>query len=458
VIALLSLQEAYIRAGFGEREYHNTTNLNAVGALVLTGVVLAAVSLKRRHALLPLLLLSSAVPTGQRVAILTLDFNLIRLALLAYAARVLVRGEYRGFRTRRCDQLVLAWLSTRMVAYVALHASTGAFIFQAGQLYDFLGLYFVARLYLRTQADVLRAWRWFAMLSLPVAALFLVEQSSGRNLFSALGGVPEFTNIREGRLRCQGPYEHPILAGAYWAMLVPGFLGMARSTSRAIKRAGRVGLGCALIVIIACSSSTPLIGVAAGLGLAACFTARRHAREALLAFGGLLVLVHFARERPVWQLIAEVGVVGGSTATYRYRLIDAFIRNWSEWFLIGTKGTAHWGRFLYDLTNQYVVEGVRGGILTLILFVWTLSSSLRRSWSMSLSRGVQRAQRLVTWHTAAALGGAAVMFLGISITHSNQTVLVLMFLIAATQAGRAGAGRPKTAAPRAGASDAAPQA
>ena len=112
MIALLSLQEAYIRAGFGEREYHNSTNLNAVGALVLAGVVLAAVSLKRRHALLPLLLLSSAVPTGQRVAILTLDFNLIRLALLAYAARVLVRGEYRGFRTRRCDQLVLAWLST----------------------------------------------------------------------------------------------------------------------------------------------------------------------------------------------------------------------------------------------------------------------------------------------------------------------------------------------------------
>jgi hypothetical protein len=439
---VLALQQAYIRAGFGEREYHNATNLNAVGALAVLVAIAAALRLGRTRALFPLLILACFVPTGQRVAILTLDFNLIRLLLLAYGARILIRGDFGLIRWNLADRLILCWAACRLMAYTTLHASSKAFVFQAGQLYDFLGLYFVARTYLRTWDDVRRAFRLLAVISVPVAGLFMVEHTSGRNLFSAMGGVPEFTTIRDGRLRCQGPYEHPILAGAFWATLIPLFIGLARSTMRGDKRRGLAGVTCSLIVVFACSSSTPLIGLGTGCALSLAFALRRHAATALAVLTAGLTVVHFAREAPVWQLIAKAGVVGGSTATYRYRLIDAFIRNWSEWLLVGTKGTAHWGYYLFDLTNQYVVEGVRGGSATLLCFMLVLAVCLRRAWRRSIGRGAPMSARHLCWHTTAALGGMAVMFLGISITHSNQTTMVLMLLLAATQA-RPGAARSR---------------
>ena len=431
---MLALQEAYIRAGFGERDYHNATNLNAVGAAALALAMVAALRVKRRNALAPLLVLACSVSTGQRLAIFTLDFNLIRLLLLAYAARVVIRREASSLRWRTTDRLVLIWAASRLAAYTLLHASSGAFIFQAGQLYDFLGLYFVARIYLRNWTEVRRAFRLLAMVSIPVAAFFLVEQATGRNLFSALGGVPEFTVIRDGRLRCQGPYEHPILAGSFWATLVPVFLGLARCSDPQDRWKGLAGVTCSLVIVVACSSSTPLIGLFSGVGLAALYSLRSTAPSALVGLTLALTVIHFVRDAPVWQLIAKAGVVGGSTATYRYRLLDAFIRNWSEWLLVGTKGTAHWGYYLFDLTNQYVVEGVRGGIATLAAFFAVLWTSLRQAWTESLRRRAFTSAKLHWWHVTAALGGMSVMFLGISITHSNQTTMVLMLLLAGTQA------------------------
>ena len=38
---------------------------------------------------------------------------------------------------------------------------------------------------------------------------------------AAMGGVPEITVVREGRLRCQGAFAHPILAGCFWAEQLP---------------------------------------------------------------------------------------------------------------------------------------------------------------------------------------------------------------------------------------------
>lgn len=440
-MSLFAIQDAYIRAGFGEREFHNSTNLNPVGAVVLVSAVLAVLLLSRRHALWPLLAMSSAVPTGQRVAVLTLDFNLIRLVLLAYGVRILIRGERLASRLTLTDRLLIGWLACRICAYTALHGTTGAFVYQAGQLYDFLGIYFVARVYMRTPTEVRTTWNRLAMVSLPVALLFLVEMNTARNLFSAMGGVPEFTAIRDGRLRCQGPYEHPILAGAFWAMLLPVFAGLARTRTRSLRTAGRIGLACSLLIIFACASSTPLIGVVVGLGLAAALPIRSWAPQGLLMLAGALLVIHFIREPPVWQLIAKAGVVGGSTAIYRYRLLDAFIRNWSEWLIIGTKGTAHWGFYLFDLTNQYVVEGVRGGLVTLALFLAGLASGIRTAYRSSISRVLQSRDRMLSWHAVAALGGTAVMFIGISITHSNQTTMIMLLLLASTQT-RRGAAKP----------------
>ena len=49
-------------------------------------------------------------------------------------------------------------------------------------------------------------------------------------------------------------------------------------------------------------------------------------------------------------------------------LIDNAIRHYREWIFIGTNSTAHWGHNMMDITNQFIGEGVNGGIIPLILF------------------------------------------------------------------------------------------
>ena len=70
---------------------------------------------------------------------------------------------------------------------------------------------------------------------------FLIESQTGRNLFSAFGGVPVLTDMREGKLRCSGAFGNSILAGCFWASLMP--LMVARGFQQgANRRVGGVGV------------------------------------------------------------------------------------------------------------------------------------------------------------------------------------------------------------------------
>ena len=57
---------------------------------------------------------------------------------------------------------------------------------------------------------------------------------------------------------------------------------------------------------------------------------------------------------------------------HRFKLIQSSIDNFQEWWLCGIPSTAHWGYFMFDVTNQYVLEGVRSGIVAMIAFIWML--------------------------------------------------------------------------------------
>lgn len=416
--------DAYIKAGFGERAYHNATNVHALGIAALFVACVWAMSSRRSTALRPMLALATFVPTGQRIAIATLDFNLIRLLLLAYVARVLVRREWTSVRWTKVDSAVMAWCGLGFLGYVIRRGDLSGLIYKSGATYDALGLYWVCRVYIRNLADVRRTVAFLGFLGITISFFFLLEKTTGRNAFSMFGGVPEFTKVREGRLRCQGAYEHPILAGTNWSALLPLFLTALPSTRL------RIGATAAtLAIVIACASSTPLLGVAAGICLWALYPARRFSPQAIAAAVAAGFVIHFAREAPVWQLIAKASIVGGSTGYHRYALVNAFILRWQEWFVVGTSSTAHWGYFLFDLANQYVKEGVVGGFAAFAAFLSALGLGFSQLWKASLSFRGTSLDRRTAWGLVAALGAFSVMFIGISITHSNQVMLTFMFLL-----------------------------
>jgi hypothetical protein len=129
---------------------------------------------------------------------------------------------------------------------------------------------------------------------------------------------------------------------------------------------------CSLIIVYATASSTPVMAVCAAALGGAMFVLRKHMQLVRIASVMLLVLLAIVMQMPVWYLVTKFSPVGSSAAWFRGFLIDRAIFNIGEWWLAGTASTAHWGWGMQDVTCQYVLEGVSGGLLTLGLFVATI--------------------------------------------------------------------------------------
>ena len=65
----LAIAEAYVREGFGTREFFNQTTVHPVGLAVLGVLSLLTCIVNRRYMLLPLLALACVVSQGQRIVI-----------------------------------------------------------------------------------------------------------------------------------------------------------------------------------------------------------------------------------------------------------------------------------------------------------------------------------------------------------------------------------------------------
>lgn len=348
--------------------FFNQTTLHPLGLAAIVILGCAMLLLPRRLALLPMIVMACFIAPAQRLVIFTLDFDLLRLMILFGWLRVLLKDEVRGMIWKPIDTAILAWGICGTIAYTILYGTFAAIINRLGWMFDAVGMYFLFRWLIRDWSDLNWLIRGFIVVSLPVAAAFVVERMTSQNVFAIFGGVPAITLIREGRLRCQGAFAHPILAGCFWAALMPLF-----AAQWWIARKGKVwamvGLFTSSVIVVTCSSSTPVAAVLFGILGACLFPLRSQMR--LVRWGVVCTILglHIVMKAPVWHLISRVDLVGGSTGWHRYHLIDQAINHVGEWCLIGTRSTAHWGGGLADVTNQYVLQAVQGGALKLCLFL-----------------------------------------------------------------------------------------
>lgn len=352
--------------GFG-----NQTLAHPLGLAVLAVLCVITLVVPRNRMILPLLILTVLIPSAQRIVIAGLDFSFLRVLVLVGCTRLLARGEMRGLQWTRLDILFAAWLLASTVVYVVREQTAAAAIFRAGTIVEGLGLYFYCRAALRSWTDLDVLARAIAIVAVPTALFFAIEWLTGRNLFSIFGGVPEFTWVREGRLRCQGSFQHPIIAGVFWATLIP-FVASRWWDPRFSRGFVALGVGCMLFTVAASASSTPIIAVlfmcAISLMYAVRFSLHWVRRAAVVTAVGL----HLLMNAPVWHLVSRIDVVGGSTGYHRYLLIDAAINRFHEWWLLGSHSTEHWGFMMKDATNVYIVEAVRGGLISLLLLLAVL--------------------------------------------------------------------------------------
>jgi hypothetical protein len=414
---------------------YGATNLHPlviVFMICMTGLTLAS---RRSAVVFAVLAICVLMPMEQRVVIGGLDFSMLRLIMIVAWTRVLVKGEYRGFRMGELDWLFLAWAFSASLFYV-LRVGPGGIVYRLGVSFDSLTAYFLIRMLVRTRGEVLLLWRHLAWVVVAVSPFFLYEATAHHNVFGMFDYAGfEPVEIRDGRARSQGPFSHAILAGTFGAVVMPVFVGIFRGRRNQRILFGSACVG-ATIITVASGSSGPVIAWAVGAFGWSIWRFRKYMRPMLWGLVGLAVVIHFVREKPLWHLIARLSSLTGGTGYHRYYLIDAFIRNFSEWALVGTSNTAHWGYGLQDTTNRYVAEGVSGGLVTLVLFIVVLRTSfvqLRRA-RLVFERleGPKSLSAPFAWGCSVSLAAHCVSF--ISVAYFGQMAQFFVLFVATVPA------------------------
>jgi len=416
--------------------------LTPLGAALAVLSAILILTLPRRVALLPILAGVVFLPIGQSLQVAGLDFYLFRLVLLAALIRITLRGEAAAVGWCRLDTLVLVWAIVCLVFGSLSHPGLSAFITLSGVLYNGLASYIVTRALVRDRGEFVTQLRFLALMIVPLTALMGLEKATGRNLFSVLGGVNEITLVRDGEVRAQGPFQHPILAGTFGATLLPLVLGLARMRSPRLRWRGIVGSVCALGITVAAASSGALLAAMTSVVALCVWPMRRSLRLVRVGLLLLLLVLQAGMSRPLWWIFDTIGSITGGTGWHRSYIIDAAIRHWREWILVGTPVTAHWGGYPpppndpnnIDITNQFIVEAVSGGALRLILFVtiiWTCFKSLGVAFRGR--RRIHPQTEWLAWATGVALLAHCIAFF--SIAYFDQLVFFWFWLLSVVAAG-----------------------
>lgn len=414
-------------------EKYNETHIDPVALILTLAMGVVMLFIRRDRAIVPVLLVACLVTNAQRIVVGGLDFSMLRIVVLFGWARVLSRGETAHYRFHLLDSVLPIWLALGTVAYVlGPRGSVDAFVQRLGVVFDAAGIYFLFRVLLRDLRDVSRTVEAFSWIALAMVVPMVIENLTGRNLFAPLG-VPELTRIRDGRLRCQASFSHPIMAGNFGAstaaLVVALWLGYPRQRIR-----HSAALASATAITILSASAGPLMALVAAASGWALWRYRRFMAFFRWGAVAVLVVIHFVREKPVWHLIGRLSSITGGEGHHRVRLITAFFNHFGEWWLLGTGTTRHWmGSGSRDITNQYLLEGIRGGLATLLCFIAilvvgfrTVGQSVRRALgSKNMPPRECRRAALLAWGLGVCLAVHSVAFIGVSYFGQLQSILYL---------------------------------
>jgi hypothetical protein len=324
-----------------------------------------------------------------------------RLLVVAGVVRVVFRAEARDFAFHTIDKVIVSLAVWSFVAYVSVWGTGQSVIFQLGRTFDIFGLYFLFRVYVSSPEDLRIMVKTLALACAVFAGFMTIEAVTGRNILNVLGGLPEGVWLRKGRLRCRATFGHPISAGIFGASLIPLWLaGLARGSSFRILAI--VGLVSCTIMTLTSASSSSVLTFAAGIFAFFLWRFRQHL--SLMRWGVLFTLIalHMVMKAPVWALLQRVNMVGGSTGNYRYRLVDNFINSFSQWWFVGLKDPEEtFG--MWDLCNQFVLEGIRGGLLRLALFSIVLALCFRVVGRVVRLLEQDRPRAILAWSMGAML-------------------------------------------------------
>jgi hypothetical protein len=406
------------------------TFVTPLAAVILCLAIVLIFRLRRKLAIVPFLVAGVLLPFDVTIVVSGFHFQALRLLLLAAWLRIVLRRDIPMPRLNPLDKAVLFWTICNAIFFIILDPIMGAVNNRIGFLLTNLGTYFLVRALIRDKDDVVRAIRVFAILIAIIAPFMLIERFTQHNAFSIVG-AQAISAVREGSIRAQGPFGHSIIAGTIGGMLLPLFVGLWWQNKRQRMLLG-LGVASSLGMVMASSSSTPLMTVAAGVFALLLWSFRSRLRILRWTLLLSVATLQLAMKAPIWFLIARAGGIFGGSGFHRAMLIDTFVSHFGEWWLIGTRNNVSWGYDMWDVDNAYVSSGLNGGLITFVAFIAILVYAYKRVGKSIRLTGLSRNDQRLVWAIGASLFANTAGFLGIF--YFDQGILIWYALLAMVSA------------------------
>lgn len=406
-------------------------------ALVLSVLV---IMLRPKHAFVAYIVGLLWYPAYLAVSIGTIDILVGRFVVAVLLMRCFFDDKIRRkFTWNRLDTLV----TLSMVVYVGAYLITieqpitAILISRAGFVMDTWCAYLAARFIVTDKAKLISIIKCIAVAMVPLAILGIIESSTGWQPYAPLWrfspwfkGGPVVSEGRHGFARAVGPFSHAILFGGVFAMFLP-LIYYFRREKGGWGNLAYVISGVVLLGALSSMSSGPWVMV---IVVIFCIIMEKHKKLIkpmfiLLVFS--CVSIGIASNRPFYHVIASWANPLGGAGWHRAKLIDLAIENFDEWWMVGYGDKdPGWGPYLgmgrTDVTNEYILNGVRYGIFGIIALCAVLAKAFRDLIS-TYRRLRHPAVKSLCWAFGSLLFSVTVAWMSVSFFGQLSTLVYCSF-------------------------------
>ncbi|MEJ2704219.1 MAG: hypothetical protein P8Z79_17425 [Sedimentisphaerales bacterium] len=316
---------------------------------------------------------------------------------------------------------------------------------RAGFVMDTWFAYLACRFIVTNRSTLVSVMKTVSVLLVPLAILGVVECVTGWQPFYPLWSLSPWATRasvvaqRFGLTRAVGPFGVSILFGINFALFLP-FIYWLRYEKNWHLRA-LILSGIALVGGLSSMSSGPWVMIIVVGGCLVLESRKQWIKTLLVLFVLLCIATQIASNRPFYHVVVSYANPLGGAGWHRAQLIDVAIKYFHEWWLRGygdqDPGWGHYfGMGSTDVTNEFILTGVRYGIWGIIVLCAVLVAAFRavtatyrrmvypRLKSLCWACGTTLFAVVVTWMSVSFFGQLSTLFycvLGIiaSLTHSQ---------------------------------------
>jgi len=395
--------------------------LTPVALILLIISVMLVLILNKQYLFIPLVITACYSTIGAGVILGGFHFQIIRIVILIIFMKLFINGDLKINNVNAIDKVIFIFMIFYVLFNTLSQGTYEAFQNKLGLMYNVFLYYGFFRITVNNINDIEDILKIISIIIIPLALIMVYESRTSHNIFSLFSGVEEMSGIRDGRVRCQGPFRHAILAGTFGATLFPLYIGSAamKINNRWIHALG--ALSC-FVIVYTSSSSGPLVTLILSIVGLSFWYLRDNMKTVRWIILLLILTLHFIiMKAPVWYLFSRLSDTFGGTGWHRSYLIDQAVRNIGEWWLIGIKSTTQWFPYALsinnqaDMTNQYIAIGTDAGIFVMILFIVIIVYCFKNiGIHLKIKISDQPEKKFFLWAIGTAVFAHVVSFFGIS--------------------------------------------